>query len=211
MEIEERRKRLFREIKWYERAVYELGIRIASEPRRQRQRIKAQIIKNAQEAETRAKHDEQQGQRADSFRNLENDYDRHQFCIVPTDYRRGNGIDNYFRKGLLSKVLAAFNHACVFCGSPENLTLDHYGLSKNEGGNFALRTVDKVSIRPNVIVLCRYCNSAKGQIKPDSFFSAEQRQRILSCHRSLLAVLLQDKLLLKLLNKSREDTAATHM
>ncbi len=189
------------EFDWYKRAIEELGIRIASEPGWQRQRIKAQILKNAREAETLAKNEEQQRQRADSFRNLETDYDRHQFCIVTTDYRRGNGIDNYFRKGLLNKVLAAFNHACVLCGSPENLTLDHYGLSKNEGGNFALRTADKASIRPNGIVLCRFCNSAKGQIRPESFFSAEQREHILSCHRSLLEVLLQDKLLLKLLSK----------
>jgi hypothetical protein len=132
--------------------------------------------------------------------NLSGEFSRANFFIQVKDYRRGNAVDNYFRK-IEEQVFQCFNHCCVFCGNSDKLTFDHYGISKNEGGNFALITSDKISIRLNIVVLCRSCNAAKSQGGHLTFFNDEQRDRAVSCQRTLLDILLSDKLFLKLIDK----------
>src|SRR5205823_384163 len=125
---------------------------------------------------------------------------RTNFYIQRYDYRRGNAIDNYFRR-IEDAVFTAFGHSCAFCCSSPDLTFDHYGLSKNEGGNFALILADKASIRLNIVVLCRGCNAAKGQRSYQLYFSDEQRDRVTTCQRVLLESLLADEEFLRLIKK----------
>src|SRR5215813_14618730 len=98
-------------------------------------------------------------------------------------------------------VFTAFEHSCVRCGTGHNLTFDHYGLAKNEGGNFALILADKASIRLNIVVLCRACNAEKGQRSYQLYFSDAQRDRAMGCQRVLLDSLLCDEEFLKLIKK----------
>ena len=134
--------------------------------------LAAQIARNAADAQRRVEAEEHERFCNSAISNLEGEFDRKNFHIQPKDYSRGNAIDNYFRK-IAATVFSAFNHCCVFCGTSHDLTFDHYGLSKNEGGNFALIMADK-SIRLNIVVLCRGCNAAKAQRGHLIYFSDAQ-------------------------------------
>ena len=131
-------------------------------------------------------------------------FDRAQFDIQRTDYRRGNAVDNYVRAALADIVLAAFDRACACCGDPATLTFDHYGITKNEGGNFILIASDHTSLRVNLVVLCRTCNSRKGQNHHIDFFETEALQRIADSHRRILEGVLRDSNFVSMLtNRAR--------
>ena len=167
----------------------------------------AQIARNAEDARKRAKAAEHDGFCNSAIKTLREEFDRKLFYIQRRDYRRGNTVDNYFRHNQ-STVFAAFNKRCVSCGGTDDLTLDHYALCKNEGGNFVLIPANrdsfllsKESFRLNIIVLCRRCNSEKAQRSHHHYFSEAQREALLSCQRALLEVLLADEGFLKLIRK----------
>ena len=87
--------------------------------------------------------------------NITNDYRREQFCIRRQDYKRGNRLDNYFRGGLFEEVISSFDGCCLHCGNTYDLTLDHFAIPKNEGGNFVLYLSEDQTVKLNVVVLCR--------------------------------------------------------
>ncbi len=79
------------------------------------------------------------------------------------------------------------------CGATSGLTLDHYGIPKNEGGNFVLfNETDGVPVL-NLVVLCRSCNSAKGEIAHTQFFDATTVERVRRRQQTLLSTLLDDE------------------
>ena len=163
--------------------------------------LDAQVARNAAEAKNRLKAQEHERFCSEAFSNLDGKFERTQFFIQPRDYRRGNAIDNYFRNELSDVVIAAFGHCCVFCGARDDLTFDHYGLPKNEGGNFVLILADKASIRVNIVVLCRGCNAVKGQKSHSFHFSDAQQEQATACQRALLESLLRDHKFLSLIKK----------
>ena len=140
--------------------------------------LSAQLTRSAHEVRERLEAQEHEKFCLDALTNLGREFDRIQFFIQGRDYKRGNSIDNYFRKTLSEIVIAAFEHRCVFCGAPDDLTFDHYGLPKNEGGNFVLILADKASIRLNIVVLCRGCNAMKGERSYLNYFSDAQRDQV---------------------------------
>src|SRR5208282_2436268 len=127
--------------------------------------------------------------------------DRTLYFVQPKDYRRGNVIDNYIRSSFAASVLTAFDNACAFCKCNHDLTFDHYGLTKNEGGNFILIAKDKKAIKINLVVLCRGCNSMKGQQVYSTFFDENMRRALRTHQERLLAVVLEDANLMKLIQK----------
>jgi hypothetical protein len=163
--------------------------------------IEAVATRNATEEKRRLKAQEHERFCSETFHNLDRQFERTQFFIQPQDYRRGNAIDNYFRDKISDLVIAAFGNRCIFCGDHDDLTFDHYGLTKNEGGNFVLILADKSSIRINVAVLCRGCNAMKGQIAHSFHFSDDQQEQVKAGQRVLLEALLRDKKFLSLLKK----------
>jgi hypothetical protein len=152
------------------------------------------------DAQKRAEAEKHENFCNSSIKNLQAEFDRKNFHIRPEDYRRGNPIDNHFHK-IENTVFGAFNHCCVFCGASDDLTFDHYALSKNEGGNFVLIMADKTSVRLNIVVLCRSCNASKAQTGHLLHFDDAQRERAESCQHALLAHLLRDSQFLKLIKK----------
>lgn len=162
--------------------------------------LEAQLAQNAAAARRQVEAEHHEKFCFASTNNLAGEFDRTKFYIQPHDYRRGNTIDNYFRR-IEDTVFTAFEHSCVFCGTTHDLTFDHYGLAKNEGGNFALIHADKASIHLNIVVLCRGCNAAKGQRSYQLYFNDTQRDRAMNCQRVLLETLLRDEEFLKLLKK----------
>ena len=165
--------------------------------------LSAQLTRSAHEVRERLEAQEHEKFCLDALTNLGREFDRIQFFIQGRDYKRGNSIDNYFRKTLSEIVIAAFEHRCVFCGAPDDLTFDHYGLPKNEGGNFVLILADKASIRLNIVVLCRGCNAMKGERSYLNYFSDAQRDQVTIYQRALLENLLHDQNFLALIKKWR--------
>jgi hypothetical protein len=163
--------------------------------------LQAELARSASQRKAKKEHDEQTELANESSQNLANAFDRTLFFIQSHDYRRGNAIDNYCRSVLLDAILTAFEQRCAFCGCSDDLTVDHYGLTKNEGGNFVLIASDKRSLRINLVVLCRACNSTKGQLSHLHFFDDARRTAIVECHSRFLSSVLADTRFLKLLKK----------
>jgi 5-methylcytosine-specific restriction endonuclease McrA len=135
-------------------------------------------------------HAEQERKKRIALAELYTVFDRTRVLIREADYRRGNSLDNYVRTALRGRILEAFSGQCAGCGAADDLTLDHFAIAKNSGGNFILYVVDTGSLQLNVVPLCRPCNASKGERLPVEIFTAEQIQRIQSAH----AVLLSDVL-----------------
>jgi 5-methylcytosine-specific restriction endonuclease McrA len=74
-------------------------------------------------------------------------------CFRSSDARR------MFREG----IKARDGHKCVYCGSSENLTIDHVR-PKSKGGT---DTAD------NCVTACRPCNQAKGSMHVDVFMQSQ--------------------------------------
>ena len=71
------------------------------------------------------------------------------------DTRRARTIRGSVRKDVLRRD----NYQCVYCGSTENLAIDHIFPFSRGGSNDA----------ENLQVLCRDCNSSKGASIPNNF------------------------------------------
>ncbi|MGO8756286.1 MAG: hypothetical protein ACLQHK_13800 [Gallionellaceae bacterium] len=161
----------------------------------------AQLSRAAEERRQKQQHQKQAEFSERSAGALANQFERSQFHIQAKDYRRGNAIDNYCRNVLEDVILATFDHRCTFCGSNHDLTFDHYGLTKNEGGNFILLASDKQLLRINLVVLCRSCNSTKSQRLHRHFFTEEQQREILRYQQRFLSIVLNDVRFMKMLKK----------
>lgn len=182
-----------------EQSRLEMAIRNAKKVRKRY--LDSQIAANASQARRELKLKDHEKFCLASIADLDSEFDRTRYIIQHKDYRRGNPVDNYFRNALPDKVLAAFENSCAFCGGHSDLTFDHYGIPKNEGGNFALISSDKSSIRLNIVVLCRGCNAAKGQCHFMIFFNPVQKERIEFHQKRLLETLLADEGFLALVRK----------
>src|SRR5205085_1407623 len=123
------------------------------------------------------------------------------FSIRKKDYKRGNRLDNHFRKKIAEQVKAAFDHECLYCGTNRDLSLDHFAIPKNEGGNFVLSVKEDGSIKLNVVVLCRFCNSAKGEFSHIDFFPREKQLQAIVAQERLLKFLLASEPTMRVIRK----------
>jgi 5-methylcytosine-specific restriction endonuclease McrA len=128
-----------------------------------------------------------------SKQDLSKPYDRKLFDIRNKDYRRGNLLDNMVRKELKKATLEVFNHRCLYCETRDDLTLDHFGLTKNEGGNFILALRNKKGIRINIVILCRSCNASKGEISYQRYFDDSTIKTAYSAQEKLLDIVLNNR------------------
>ncbi len=72
---------------------------------------------------------------------------------------RSSDAKRMFREGIKLRD----GHKCVYCGSSENLTVDHVR-PKSKGGT---DTAD------NLVTACRPCNQAKGSMHVDVFMQTQ--------------------------------------
>lgn len=99
---------------------------------------------------------------------------REEYVIKKEDYKRGNNRENEYRKKYLLPLLSLYNNKCAKCGKMDNgFDLDHFFLSKNEGGNFSLLHKDGYLVN-NAIPLCQSCNRSKGDRPYNHFFDKEE-------------------------------------
>jgi hypothetical protein len=121
------------------------------------------------------------------------EYDRSLYIIRNKDYKRGNKIENYFYNILYSLICDTFENKCIHCESKTELTLDHFAIPKNEGGNFVLMNKNDSSIKINVILLCKYCNSSKGEKNYLIYFTEKEIVNILHYHTILVKEILKNE------------------
>ncbi|QQZ29748.1 HNH endonuclease [Thiothrix subterranea] len=115
--------------------------------------------------------------------------ERADYIIKKEDYKRGNKIENEYRKKYSLQLLNLFNNKCAKCGSIDNgFDLDHFILSKNEGGNFILINKDGYRVN-NAIPLCQTCNRSKGDRSYKDFFSEEEILSIFEKNKEMTLVL----------------------
>lgn len=126
---------------------------------------------------------------------------RNTLLIRDADYKRGNVLENFIRQEWATAVHEAFRKRCFLCASATDLTLDHLWMPKNEGGNLAMLVRDGTILVSNVLVLCRSCNSAKGETVVDKFFTSDQLTVLISIQQRLSRRMMTDEKLVKVASK----------
>jgi hypothetical protein len=117
--------------------------------------------------------------------NFQVSHNREDYIIENADYRRGNAKENIYRKMFLLPLLSQFGNKCAKCGSSKNgLDLDHFFISKNEGGCFMMRHHDGYLIN-NAIPLCQTCNRSKSDKSFQSFFTRDEILRLLQLNADM--------------------------
>ncbi len=110
---------------------------------------------------------------------------RESLVVRGKDYKRGNPLDNFVRNEWFGSVADIYNNKCFNCDSQNDLTLDHLWMPKNEGGNFSMLHKESRWLISNCLLLCRSCNSSKGERSPERFFSVTQIEHLLRCQEKL--------------------------
>jgi hypothetical protein len=131
----------------------------------------------------------------------EKGFERDLFLIREKDYKRGNRLDNFFRNHVPDKIITIFDEGCCFCESKEDLTLDHYAIPKNEGGNFILFDKRNGTLRINLVVLCRSCNAMKGEARYWDFFDEDKIKLLGNYHEKVLSFILSDQEAIKIIKR----------
>lgn len=97
----------------------------------------------------------------DAYKKIKNKYTRKRRAI-------GVNLAEDFSAHDDTLIRQAFNNICFNCGSPDDLCIDHHKpLSKG----FAL-SLD------NAALLCRSCNSSKGNKMPEEFYSKDKLESL---------------------------------
>jgi hypothetical protein len=92
------------------------------------------------------------------------------YAISIQDFKRNNEWEQNYRKEHLLTLLKLFDNKCAKCGNMNNgIDLDHFFISKHDGGNFAMKEKSGRLIN-NAIPLCRSCNREKSNKNYIHFF-----------------------------------------
>lgn len=160
-----------------EQRAVEIAKRIAEEQLHAKmEKKRAEIEKKRKEAQRRAEEEkrlaEEEFQRKISIVRISDD--RNDYIISKEDYKRGNPVDNDYRKTWFLTLLKIYDNKCANCGDSSNgCDLDHFVFAKNEGGNFIMKHRDGYFVN-NAIPLCQNCNRSKGDQDYNNFFSEEK-------------------------------------
>lgn len=160
-----------------EQRAVEIAKRIAEEQwHAKMEKKRAEIEKKCKEAQRRAEEEkrlaEEEFQRKISIVRISDD--RNDYIISKEDYKRGNPVDNDYRKTWFLTLLKIYDNKCANCGDSSNgCDLDHFVFAKNEGGNFIMKHRDGYFVN-NAIPLCQNCNRSKGDQDYNNFFSEEK-------------------------------------
>lgn len=160
-----------------EQRAVEIAKRIAEEQwHAKMEKKRAEIEKKRKEAQRRAEEEkrlaEEEFQKKISIVRISDD--RNDYIISKEDYKRGNPVDNDYRKTWFLTLLKIYDNKCANCGDSSNgCDLDHFVFAKNEGGNFIMKHRDGYFVN-NAIPLCQNCNRSKGDQDYNNFFSEEK-------------------------------------
>lgn len=111
-------------------------------------------------------------------------FHREDYVVEDEDYKRNNKKDLRYNKKYKMTILNLFSNKCAKCGSDQDLHMDHFFISKSEGGNFCMRHKSGIKIN-NMIPLCSGCNIQKSNNSFKDFFTKEDLSHILSNQESI--------------------------
>jgi len=132
---------------------------------------------------------QKQDQLKEKISNLNFSDSRFDYIIQSNDYKRGNKIENAYRKQYFLPLLDLYKNKCAKCHNNTNgIELDHFILSKNEGGNFILRHKEGYLVN-NAIPLCKPCNSSKSDNSYKEFFTSEELIGLLTYNNQMTKLL----------------------
>jgi 5-methylcytosine-specific restriction endonuclease McrA len=81
---------------------------------------------------------------------------------------RKYSLDMQFTNKDAKLIRERFEYKCFNCGSKEKLEIDHhYPLSRGHGLTLS-----------NAVLLCKFCNSSKGNKMPEKFYTQEQLEKL---------------------------------
>ena len=119
---------------------------------------------------------------------------RKDYIIENNDYRRGISKENIYRKKFKLTLLSMFENRCAKCGRHDNgIELDHFFLSKNEGGCFIMRHRKGYFVN-NAIPLCSTCNRSKSDKSYRKFYSNHELNKLIH-KNSAITKILNEKLI----------------
>lgn len=95
------------------------------------------------------------------------------YQIYPQDHSRDSRVDRFFKNHMKFALIEHFGGKCVCCLDTVDLELDHFFIPKNNGGNFAVRSINGYFVN-NCIPLCRSCNASKGARQVFEFFDKDK-------------------------------------
>lgn len=131
----------------------------------------------------------------DEIGKVEVSEDRAQYLIDKDDYRRGNAKENVYRKLFQLPLLKLYGNCCAKCGSSSNgLDLDHFFISKNEGGSFIMRHQSGHLVN-NAVPLCQSCNRSKSDDSFKDFFKPEEVLRLFQLNVQMTKLLNETEVL----------------
>lgn len=111
--------------------------------------------------------------------------DRSAYVVVSDDYKRGSRKERDYLRKHKNAVCRMYDNRCAKCGTDTNgLEIDHFFISKNEGGCFQMLRRDGLYVN-NAIPLCEACNRAKADRHYRSFFSVPELARILELNAQM--------------------------
>ena len=165
---------------------------------RARYRSKLIALEQRKQAATRLVL-EKQNQRASQFQDIINKLklDRHLLLIRNKDYKRGNALDNFIRSKWDKIIQGFFSDKCFICKANTDITMDHLWIPKNEGGNFVMCVGESCLLMSNILLLCRSCNSAKGELPVERFFSVDQIVELANIQKVISQQMMKDSELRK--------------
>ena len=179
-----------------EQRAVEIAKRIAEEQwHAKMEKKRAEIEKKRKEAQRRAEEEkrlaEEEFQRKISIVRISDD--RNDYIISKEDYKRGNPVDNDYRKTWFLTLLKIYDNKCANCGDSSNgCDLDHFVFAKNEGGNFIMKHRDGYFVN-NAIPLCQNCNRSKGDQDYNNFFSEEKLLELFTKNAEMTKVINERK------------------
>jgi len=142
-----------------------------------------------------------QASKRQSDAQVNSEYNRASLAIRKADYGRGNKIDNYVRRFFQAMIVDVFGGKCLRCGTTFELTLDHFAIPKNKGGNFVLCVAESDVVRMNVVVLCRSCNAEKGETDHTHYFSHGELAFIMNANPIILKAVFDDRKFVRMLRE----------
>lgn len=105
--------------------------------------------------------------------------DRGVYLVRREDYKRGSEKERDYLRQHKNFLLRTYDNRCSKCGNDSNgLDIDHFFISKNEGGCFQMEHRDGFMVN-NAIPLCETCNRAKSDRDYRSFFTSQDLLRVL--------------------------------
>ncbi|EPA8590531.1 hypothetical protein ACQ7JZ_000087 [Vibrio parahaemolyticus] len=129
----------------------------------------------------------------EKIRTISPSFNRFDYTILAHDYKRGNKVDNAYKRLYTLTALNSFDCRCANCYDRHNgFELDHFIFSKNDGGNFVMRSKDGYLVN-NAVVLCVTCNRSKQDKVFTEFFSQEAVFRIMDVNKSLTEIIHKEK------------------